>query len=55
MASFYSWKQIDDHFKITIKKNAVSQRINRMGSFSSFTMGTRLDGMPYGIQRKRCC
>ncbi|AKB28885.1 Mobile element protein [Methanosarcina siciliae T4/M] len=41
MASFYSWKQIDDHFKITIKKNAVSQRINRMGKFFLFYNGER--------------
>lgn len=41
MASFYSWKKIDDHFKITIKKNAVSQRINRMGKFFLFYNGER--------------
>jgi hypothetical protein len=35
MASFYSWKKIDDHFRINIKKNAVSQRVNRMGQFST--------------------
>jgi len=39
MASFYSWKQIDDHFEITIKKNAVSQRINKMGKFLLFYNG----------------
>ena len=39
MASFYSWKKIDDHFKINIKKNAVSQRINRMGKFFLFYYG----------------
>jgi transposase len=41
MASFYSWKKIDDHFKISIKKNAVSQRINRMGKFFLFYYGER--------------
>ena len=41
MASFYSWKRIDDHLKITIKKNAVSQRINRMGKFLLFYKGER--------------
>lgn len=41
MASFYSWKKIDDHFQITIKKNAVSQRINRMGKFFLFYNGER--------------
>ena len=39
MAGFYSWKQIDDHLEITIKKNAVSQRINKMGKFFLFYNG----------------
>jgi len=39
MASFYLWKQIEDHFEITIKKNAVSQRINKMGKFFLFYNG----------------
>jgi hypothetical protein len=38
MASFYSWEKIDDHFRINIKKNAVSQRVNRMGKFFLFSM-----------------
>ena len=38
MANFYSWKKIDNHFRINIQKNAVSQRINRMGKFFFFTM-----------------
>ena len=41
MASFYSWEVVDDYFKITIKKNAVSQRINRMGKFFLFYKGER--------------
>ena len=41
MASFYSWKKIDDHFKIDIKKNAVTQRVNRMGKFFIFYYGER--------------
>lgn len=39
MASFYSWEIVDDHFKVKIKKNAVSQRINRMGKFFLFYNG----------------
>lgn len=39
MASFYSWKTIDNHFRISIKKNAVSQRVNRMGKFLLFYNG----------------
>jgi transposase len=39
MASFYSWKIIDGYFKIQIKKNAVSQRINRMGKYILFYNG----------------
>ncbi len=41
MASFYSWKKIDDHFRINIKKNAVSKRVNRMGKFFLFYYGER--------------
>jgi len=41
MASFFSWKKIDDHFKIDIKKNAVTQRVNRMGKFFIFYSGER--------------
>jgi transposase len=41
MASFYSWKKIDNHFRINIKKNAVSQRVNRMGKFFLFYYGER--------------
>ena len=41
MASFYSWKKIDNHFRIIIKKNAVAQRINRMGKFFLFYYGER--------------
>lgn len=41
MASYYSWKKTDDHFRITIKKNAVSQRVNRMGKFFIFYYGER--------------
>lgn len=41
MASYYSWDKIDDHFKIEIKKNAVSQRVNRMGKFFIFYYGER--------------
>ena len=41
MASFYSWKKIDDHFRIDIKKNAVTQRVNRMGKFFIFYYGER--------------
>ena len=41
MAGYYSWKKIDDHFRINIKKNAVSQRVNRMGKFFLFYYGER--------------
>jgi len=41
MTGFYSWEKIDNHFKINIKKNAVSQRINRMGKFFLFYNGER--------------
>ncbi len=41
MASLYSWKKIDDHFMINIKKNALSQRVNRMGKFFIFYYGER--------------
>ena len=41
MASFYSWEIIDNHFRISIKKNAVSQRVNRMGKFILFYNGER--------------
>ncbi|WP_319508490.1 IS1634 family transposase [uncultured Methanolobus sp.] len=41
MVSFYSWEIVDDHFRIGIKKNAVSQRINRMGKFFLFYNGER--------------
>jgi transposase len=41
MAGFYSWERIDDHFRIDIKKNAVSQRVNRMGKFFLFYNGER--------------
>jgi transposase len=41
MASFYSWKKIDDHFRIEIKKNTVTQRVNRMGKFFIFYYGER--------------
>jgi transposase len=41
MTSFYSWKKIDDHFRIIIKKNAVTQRVNRMGKFFLFYYGER--------------
>ncbi len=41
MASFYSWEMIDNRFRISIKKNAVSQRINRMGKFLLFYNGER--------------
>jgi len=41
MAGFYSWKIIDSHFRINIKKNAVSQRVNRMGKFFLFYNGKR--------------
>jgi len=41
MAGYYSWEKIDDHFRINIKKNAVSQRVNRMGKFFLFYYGER--------------
>jgi len=41
MSGFYSWERIDDHFRIDIKKNAVSQRVNRMGKFFLFYNGER--------------
>jgi len=31
MANYYSWQVDDDRFQIEIRKNAVSQRVNRMG------------------------
>lgn len=39
MANYYSWKVEDQHFKITIKKNAVTQRIHRLGKFIIFYRG----------------
>lgn len=40
MANYYSWSLVDTHFKIRIKKNAVAQRVNRMGKFIIFYRGT---------------
>ena len=31
MANYFSWQVDDDRFQIEIRKNAVSQRVNRMG------------------------
>lgn len=40
MENFFSWTLADDHFIVTIKNNAVSQRINRMGKQIIFSVGT---------------
>lgn len=39
MANYFKWKVIDDHFEVTVKKNAVTQRVNRMGTFLIFYSG----------------
>lgn len=38
-ASYYSWMVEDRYFKVEIKKNAVAQRVNRMGKFLIFYKG----------------
>jgi len=53
MASFYSWEKIDDHFRINIKKNEVTQRINRMGKFFLFYYGERDWGECLTVYRER--
>ncbi len=39
MANYLNWSVVDDHFEVTIKKNAVTQRVNRMGCFFIFYKG----------------
>ncbi len=39
MANYLKWTVVDDHFEVTVKKNAVTQRVNRMGSFLIFYNG----------------
>jgi len=39
MASYYSWNVVDKHFKVEIRKNAVAQRVNKMGKFILFYKG----------------
>lgn len=39
MSSYYSWEVVDKHFKVEIKKKAVSQRVNKMGKFLLFYKG----------------
>ncbi len=39
MANYLKWTVVDDHFEVTVKKNAVTQRVNRMGSFLIFYSG----------------
>ncbi|MFW6122109.1 MAG: IS1634 family transposase [Petrotogales bacterium] len=39
MASYYSWEVVDKHFKVEIKKKAVTQRVNKMGKFILFYRG----------------
>ena len=42
MAKYYHWRMIEGRrFKITIRKNAVTQRVNRMGKFFLFYSGKR--------------
>jgi transposase len=42
MAKYYHWRMIEGRrFKITIRKNAVTQRVNRMGKFFLFYSGRR--------------
>ncbi|MGP8329894.1 MAG: IS1634 family transposase, partial [Methanosarcinaceae archaeon] len=39
MANYLNWTVVEDHFEITIKKNAVTRRVNRMGCFFIFYRG----------------
>jgi transposase len=39
MANYYSWSLVNSYFKIKIKKNAVAQRVNRMGKYILFYRG----------------
>jgi len=39
MANYLKWSVADNHFEVTIKKNAVTQRVNRMGCFFIFYKG----------------
>lgn len=33
LSRYLTWREIGDHFEIGIRKNAVTQRINRMGKY----------------------
>lgn len=37
--NYFDWQAIDDHFDISIKQNAVAQRINKMGKYILFYSG----------------
>ena len=53
LSKYLTWKQIDDHFEIGVRKNAVAQRINRMGKYFIFYNGD-LDWMDcLSIYRER--
>ena len=39
LQKYYSWKVKDNYFKVTIRKNAVMQRVNKMGKFILFYRG----------------
>lgn len=39
LKNFFDWKQVDDRIEVTIRQNAVSQRMNRMGKFMIFYSG----------------
>lgn len=44
LSRYLTWREIRDHFEIGIRKNAVAQRINRMGKYFIFYNG-KLDWM----------
>jgi transposase len=53
LSKYLTWKQIDDHFEIGVRKNAVAQRINKMGKCFIFYNGD-LDWMDcLSIYRER--
>ncbi len=39
MANYLKWTVVDDHFEVTVRMNAVAQRINRLGCFFIFYSG----------------
>jgi len=39
LKNFFDWKQVDNRIEVTIRQNAVAQRINRMGKYMLFHSG----------------